>query len=85
MLPRNSCRVKGAGIRMGLSASSGMPAGIGRAARIECRTEILCSGSLGADKLRVIYKVVRLICQMKANDIEHFIFESISRGNDFLR
>ena len=84
MLPRNSCRVKGAGMRIGLSASSGIPAGIGRAARIECRTEILCSGSLESDRLRVIYKVVHIICRTKANGIKHFIFEFIPGKNNAL-
>jgi hypothetical protein len=58
VLPKNSCNVKGAGMRMGLSASSGISAGIGRTARIECRAEILCSGSSEADGWRIIYAFV---------------------------
>jgi hypothetical protein len=53
VLPKNSCRVKGAGMRIGLSASSGISAGIGRAARIEWRVELLCSGSSDVDGLRL--------------------------------
>jgi len=43
---------------MGLSASSGISAGIGRTARIECRAEILYSGSSEADGCWIIYEVV---------------------------
>jgi hypothetical protein len=64
VLPRNSCSVKGAGMRMGLSASSGISEGIGRTARIECRMEILCSGSSEADECRMTYKVVGMSCKM---------------------
>ena len=62
VLPRNSCRVKGAGIIIGLSASSGISAGIGRAARIEYRAEILRSGSSD------IFEGLGLACKACSNN-----------------
>ena len=54
VLLRNSCKVKGVGMEVGLRASEGTPVGTGSEVRIEWQRAILFWGSSEAEKLEVI-------------------------------